>query len=175
MSSKTYVAIAMVLAGATLFIAFNHRGPVTESVEPAPAQSLPGGALMLEKETPPAKPPVPIKARSRVARHIESVVKPAGKDCAPVKVTTQIVQEGDTLRTVTRAEGGEVVGGRDVVVRPLSLGASDDRKWAVGISCPASRDCTKDVGLVVQRDLGRIRVGIDASKSGTRAQITWKF
>ena len=128
---------------------------VAEDVTPQPAQSLPGGAVVIERAPVPAAKTRPIKPGTTVERAISVTVQPAQPECEPVQVDLQLVQDGEGRRVVASSPNGVVVGGLDVPVRQIAFDAS--RPWAAGVSYGTDRS----LGVWVDRDLDRVRVGAE--------------
>jgi hypothetical protein len=94
-----------------------------------------------------------------------------------VKVDLQLVKDGDGRRVVASSPDGQVIGGVDVPVEAAINPVS--HKWAVGLSCDPGA-CQQTVGAWIERDIGRIRAGIDLirqadGKAAARAKIGWSF
>lgn len=179
MSKLKIAALAVALAAfACLFIWIGSIAgrPAVEKIEPLPAHLLPSGAVVLEEK--PVAKVEPIKRGTRVTRQVSVTVKPKQAGCDPVTATVQLAQDGDHVRAVTSAEGGEVVGGVDSPVMP-SLIVHEPKRWAAGLSCNVAH-CQQTPGVWIERDAERVRLGVEASrrldgKPELRARIGWSF
>jgi len=146
--------------------------PVPEIVAPTPAQSLPAGAVVLERK--PASATVkPIKPGSKVERAVSVTVQPTREDCPPVTVDLQLIHEDGGRRVVASSPDGRVIAGLDVPVTPALI-MPDRREWAAGLSCDPTR-CKETAGVWVDRDLGRVRVGVEARPGEIRARVGWTW
>jgi len=164
--------------------------PAKENIAPAAAQSQVDGSVVLEREpgasapADAAKPKAALPKGSTLERQISVTVQPTRKvhvdasstaqdvQCPDVKVDLSLVRQGDGRRVVASSPDGTVVGGIDV---PIEAGVIPvDRPWAAGLSCEASRDCGKTLGVWVDRDLARVRVGAELVKreiGGVQARV----
>ena len=128
---------------------------VAEDVTPQPAQSLPSGAVVLERAPVPTAKPRPIKPGTKVERAVSVTVQPTQPECEPVQVDLQLVQDGEGRRVVASSPDGMIVGGLDVPVRQIAF--EESRPWAAGISYGTDRS----QGVWIERDLDRVRIGAE--------------
>ena len=180
MQTKHALAIAaalLILAGGIWLGRASVPVQVPDVVAPAPAQSLPAGAVVLERK--PAKPEAvkPIKPGSKVERAASVTVQTAREDCPPVTVDMQLIQEGDGRRIVARSPDGRVIAGMDIPVRQIDI--EQRRDWAAGISCDPT-NCQRTPGIWVDRDIGRVRVGAELARQSDgetqiRARVGWTW
>jgi hypothetical protein len=173
---------------------------VPEDVSPAPAERLPGGGLKLERvlqEAPEARelPAAPVPPGATVDRRVRIVAQPsvnrsvesvdgtprAGEgvdDCPPVTVDLALIRDGEGRRVLAWSPDGRILGGLDVPIVAGLVPAS--QPWAAGVSYDPF-DGTP--GAWVERDLGRIRIGVDvyqernalASGLAVRLRAGWRF
>ncbi|MGB1561536.1 MAG: hypothetical protein ACPHN2_08570 [Sinimarinibacterium flocculans] len=173
---------------------------VIEDVSPAPEKRLPGGGLKLERalqsapeaqELPaaPVQPGTVVERRARVVaapRANKSAggdgepTGPAGgvEDCPPVTVDLALIREGEGRRVLAWSPDGRILGGLDVPIIEGIVPAS--QPWAAGVSYDPF-DGTP--GAWVERDYGRIRVGVDvyqernalASGLAVRVRAGWRW
>lgn len=146
------------------------------SVEPAPAQSLPSGAVVLERK-PETQTIKPIKRGTTVQRQVTATIQPSKADCPPVTVDLQLVKDADGDRAVVRSQDGTVIGGLDVQAASLKIDVP--RVWAAGLSCDPAR-CRDTAGAWLDRDLGRVRVGAEVLRESTgkpaaRVRLGWSW
>lgn len=147
------------------------NAPVPERMTPAPEVRQADGSLILARQpdSTPAPAPHAIPKGSTEIRRITATVRPKPTikdsltvaDCEPVTVTTSLVQSGDEIRAITSAEGGEVIGGLDLQIRPL-LTPPAPRRWAAGASYEPVRGLW---GVWTERDFGRLRVGAEINQT----------
>lgn len=175
--------LGLIVAALLAFGAWiGHRAgePTVENIAPAAAQSLPSGAVELAR-SPAASAPKPKKAGTKVLRSMRATIQPDQSGCAPITTDIELVQDGDGLRAIASAEGGRVVAGLDSPVVPLALRVEDSRRWAAGLSCSIGDQCdVRTAGIVLQRDIGRVTLGIEAlrrpdGKPEARAIALWRW
>jgi hypothetical protein len=134
---------------------------VPEDVSPQPAQSLPSGAVVIERAPVPRAAPKPKRPGTTVEREISVTVQPDQPECEPVQVDLQLVQDGAGRRVVASSPDGVIVGGIDVPVRQIAF--EESRKWAAGVSCEPA-NCKQTAGIWVDRDFDRVRTGAAVEK-----------
>lgn len=149
------IATAAALVALGILLGTRWAQPVPEVVTPQAAQSLPGGAVVIERK-PAATPSKPKKPGAKVERDVSVTVQPAQPDCEPVRVDLQVVAEDGGRRVIASSPDGRVVGGLDMP-QPATMWQKP-REWAVGLSCEPT-NCQRTAGVWVDRDLGRIRQG----------------
>ena len=166
--------LAVVGAAIAVVLLWPHPKPVVETAKPAVVQS--DGSTILERTDtqPEAKPPHVVPKGASVERVVQVKVKPKVviadgiKDAPslspdakpannPITVDLSLVRlTDDTKRVIASSPDGEIVGGMDIPIETL---AYKPRVWAAGISV----DPVHQVGGVwVERDISRIRLGVDA-------------
>lgn len=168
------LALSIIGAAVAVVLLWPHPKPVVETAKPAVVQS--DGSTILERTDtqPEAKPPHVVPKGSTVERVVQVKVKPKVvvadgiKDAPslspdakpannPITVDLSLVRlTDDTKRVIASSPDGEIVGGMDIPIETL---AYKPRVWAAGISV----DPVHQVGGVwVERDISRIRLGVDA-------------
>lgn len=145
----------------------------TPTPEPAaPQQRQTDGALLIERQatTPTAKPKQQIPKRAKVERVAQVTVQPdapapaAGQPCPPVTVDLSLIREPDGGRRILASSpDGEVVAGLDVPVEPMLVMPAPAKRWAAGLSWSPSE---RTSGVWIERDLWRVRVGLDIHQAG---------
>ena len=145
--------------------------PAPEVVTPQPAQSLPGGAVVLERK-PATKPSKPKKPGANVERDVSVTVQPDQAGSEPVRVDLQLVAEDGGRRVIASSPDGQIVGGLDLP-QPATM-PQDSRKWAAGLSCDPT-NCQRTAGAWIDRDLGRIRLGAELTQQQIRVRAGWTF
>jgi hypothetical protein len=186
------LALSIIGAAIAVVLLWPHPKPVVETAKPAVVQS--DGSTILERTDtqPEAKPPHVVPKGATVERVVQVKVKPKVviadgiKDAPslspdakpannPITVDLSLVRlTDDTKRVIASSPDGEIVGGMDIPIETL---AYKPRVWAAGISV----DPVHQVGGVwVERDISRIRVGVDAGvnkfhdfETRLRVGVTW--
>lgn len=196
MTERLYwtIVLALSIIGAAVAVAlfWPRPQPVIEVAKPAIVQS--DESLILERTDtqPSVKPPHVVPKGSTVERVVQVKVKPKVviadgiKDAPslspdakpannPITVDLSLVRlTDDTKRVIASSPDGEIVGGMDIPIETL---AYKPRVWAAGISV----DPVHQVGGIwVERDISRIRVGVDAGvnkfhdfETRLRFGVTW--
>jgi len=143
--------------------------PIPMPEPPAPAVRQDDGSLILErKPDPAAKPKQQIPRRAKVERVASVTVQPdapapeSRNPCPPVTVDLTLIREPDGARRILASSpNGQVVGGLDVPVEPITLPAPAKR-WAAGLSwSPIDRTS----GIWIERDMWRVRVGAELNQA----------
>lgn len=186
------LALSIIGAAIAVVLLWPHPKPVVETAKPAVTQS--DGSTILERTDtqPSVKPPHVVPKGSTVERVVQVKVKPKVviadgiKDAPslspdakpannPITVDLSLVRlTDDTKRVIASSPDGEIVGGMDIPIETL---AYKPRVWAAGISV----DPVHQVGGVwVERDISRIRLGVDAGvnkfhdfETRLRVGVTW--
>ena len=186
------LALSIIGAAIAVVLLWPHPKPVVETAKPAVVQS--DGSTILERTDtqPEAKPPHVVPKGATVERVVQVKVKPKVviadgiKDAPslspdakpannPITVDLSLVRlTDDTKRVIASSPDGEIVGGMDIPIETL---AYKPRVWAAGISV----DPVHQVGGVwVERDISRIRLGVDAGvnkfhdfETRLRVGVTW--
>ena len=200
--------LAVVGAAIAVVLLWPHPKPVVETAKPAVVQS--DGSTILERTDtqPEAKPPHVVPKGATVERVVHVTVQPKIKVAGgtqgvpptkqtslslddkqgapslspdakpannPITVDLSLVRlTDDTKRVIASSPDGEIVGGMDIPIETL---AYKPRVWAAGISV----DPVHQVGGVwVERDISRIRLGVDAGvnkfhdfETRLRVGVTW--
>lgn len=196
MTERLYwtIVLALSIIGAAVAAAlfWPRPQPVIEVAKPAIVQS--DESLILERTDtqPSVKPPHVVPKGSTVERVVQVKVKPKVviadgiKDAPslspdakpannPITVDLSLVRlTDDTKRVIASSPDGEIVGGMDIPIETLTY---KPRVWAAGISV----DPVHQVGGVwVERDISRIRLGVDAGvnkfhdfETRLRFGVTW--
>ena len=87
-----------------------------------------------------------------------------GLKLPPTKVDLSLVDMPDrTRRVVASSPDGMVTGALDI---PVAL-IPETRKWAAGLSSST----TRMAGLWIERDIGRMRLGVDLNQTRTGPEI----
>jgi hypothetical protein len=164
------IALLIFMAAFVGVIAWWMSRPISTQEPPAPAVRQSDGSLILERKPDPApQPKQQIPRRAKVERVAAVTVQPdapapeAGKPCPPVTVDLTLIREPDGARRILASSpDGQVVGGIDVPVGPITMPAPAKR-WAAGLSwSPIDRTS----GIWIERDLWRARLGVEINQAG---------
>ncbi len=139
-----------------------------------PAQDVPKGAVVervvqvVVRPGPAVLPSIPAEAPSSLGSIPAAFLAPSvPHECPPVRVDLTLVRMPDqTRRVVASSPDGQVVGGVDIPVeasKPVR-----DLKWAAGTSYEPG---DKTWGLWADRDVGFLRVGLEANQIRLPAQL----
>lgn len=104
-------------------------------------------------------------------------VRGAGCMCGPVTVDWSLVRGDDGRRMVVSSPDGEVVTGIDI---PILLDSQPDYRNALGVTWRPEQPA---YGVMYQRDLGRVRLGVKAdvvedgraTLSGGEVNALWRW
>lgn len=194
-----WIAFGILLL-ALLFAAYlfgaHTSAPKAENIAPAAAQSQSDGSVVLARDpaasapADAAKPKAEIPKGATLERQVSVTVKPRAsikipatattpastQECPPVTVDMSLIRQGDGRRVIASSPDGTVIGGIDVPIEAGTIPAN--RPWAAGLSCEASRDCGKTLGVWIDRDLARVRVGAELHRQDTgsvqaRVRVGW--
>lgn len=133
-----------------------HQADGSDVAATAPPDSPEARAL------PPPRAQLPRGAKvERRDRIVAQAVATAASSCPPVTVDLQQIRTTDGgRRVIASSPDGSVLSAVDVPVDPAPL-PPPDRPWAAGLSYGTDRA----VGVWVERDLGRLRAGLEVERS----------
>lgn len=185
-------AIALALLAWAIFEAgVRHGTPAAEVTTHEAAQSQPDGSVVLER-TPSAsapasaaKPKHDLPKGTTLERQVSVTVRPraalkvpgqSGPACPDVTVDMSVVRDDKGgRRVVASSPDGTVVAGMDVPIE-AGLQVEPAKQWAAGLSCDARQSCgIKSAGVWIERDIGRLRVGIEGTRDSARVRAGWTF
>lgn len=164
---------------------------------PAPAIELPSGGLVAERLPPPAVLPEVAKEAAaatggKPVRVGQAVVEPARSTMgavepdpdtgaplcvcrpAPITVDWSLIQTRDGHRVAFATDDGVILSATD---RPLVL-TRREPKWAAGVTFSMDADQRRSVGAFVDRDVGRMRLGLEISQrdgGAATAKVGWRW
>jgi hypothetical protein len=184
--------LLVALLGAGYWLGVKTSAPTPENIAPAAAQRQADGSVIPERRPVAGKPPPAphvLPKGSTEERRVSITVQPraglklpataeqssAVAECPPVTVDLSLVRQGDGRRVVASSPDGDVIGALDV---PLEAGIMPtSRPWAAGMSCDPGK-CRQTAGAWVERDLGRVRLGVEAARQQdggvqARARVGW--
>lgn len=196
MNNKTLAicaAIIYLLGVTTGWFLFHDRKVVQEAAAPAvqlaPSKSAPhGGVVVARMPDAPAKSAQVLPKGYKAVRVQQVTIQPeaaqkaadmaAAPNCPPAKPVTvdltQIQTSDGGQRLAVSSPDGTVIGGFDVPIGSQSVVFA--HRWAAG----ASYGTDRTYGGWVERDIGRLRLGVDVlqlqdGRVGARARIGLAF
>ncbi|MCX7206103.1 MAG: hypothetical protein NT086_09010 [Proteobacteria bacterium] len=148
---------------------------------PKPAIKQTDGSLVLQRSAltlSPPKAPHLLPAGSKEERRISIAIKPKplfASDCAPVHLDLSLVRGEDGRRVVASSPDGEIISALDLPIATEGM-PTEPKRWAAGASYGVNQQAP---GLWLERDLGRVRLGLDLNKAEqgieTRVRLGWAF
>lgn len=170
--------LAIMLALAAGMWLWASWGDIAREIEegPAPAVIQSDASLVLarapESAVPAASRPIASATPrgAKVERRARIVVRPKtlGSD---VRTDIAVVRNTDgTRRIVASSPDGNVVGGIDIPMERFKM--PPDRRWAAGLSLDTERNRP---GIWVERDIGRVRLGVELMRSEVRLKAGITF
>lgn len=179
--AKLYTGLLVLLATFTMgwVLGWRSATPKTAPEPWAPPIRQEDGSLVLERVTRPNFKPRH-ELPGELERHVQVVVKPApvvtasGQpiDVPPLVVDLSLVRVGDGRRVVASTPGGEIIGGIDMPVQPISMPRS--RPNALGGLWGRSGG-GETYGVWYDRDLGPVRLGAEVARSMHRVGPSWDY
>lgn len=169
------------VAALLLGVAIGHRLSAPPPAKPEAAADeivLRSGDVVAERDPSAAVQPAKVLPKgARATRVTQARILPRDPSCEPVTLTTTLVRDaGGGQRAVLHVDGGTLVGAID---RPLAdaEAAAIARRWSVGATYEPVRGL---YGAFVERDLWRMRVGVDAQQTRAgdleaRVRVGWTF
>lgn len=158
------VALALVGAAAALAWALHPAPPVPENTAPAPQVRQADGSVLAERAPPsasqPLAPPTHMLPRGAHEERRERIVVAPAPAASTVEVDLSLVRQGDERRVVASSPDGQVLQAIDIPIDPSPLPPAP-RPWAAGLAYRTDRA----VGLWVERDVGRLRLGAEVVKA----------
>lgn len=169
-----FIALFIALACFTALIfgvATRRSSDIVEAA--APAERMESGALRLHRDPEPPAADAPatpeIRMGERLERRARVVVNP--RKPGPVRTDLALIEQPDGgRRVVASSPDGDVIGGIDVPARKLII--PESRKWAAGLSASPTG---KRPGVWIDRDVGRVRLGIELQPDGARIRAGITF
>jgi hypothetical protein len=167
-------AVLVLLAGVLAWVYWPEK-PRAEVLTPAPQVQQADGS-MIAARAPDAHPPAPVhtipQGYHEVRRDTVTVAPApaaAASGCPPVRVDLSLVRNGADQRVIASSPDGQVVSAIDVPIEAAMVPAAP-KPWAAGLSYGTRHD----VGIWVDRDVGRLVVGGALSRlpdGKTEAQV----
>lgn len=152
--------ILVASAGAWLAVKLTPR-PVPEVITPASAVVQSDGSQVVQR-SPDAhpKPPPHVLPKGAVEERRDTFVAAPAAGASSVQIDLSLVRMPDNgRRVVASSPDGTIVSALDVPIEP-GLVPSPPKKWAAGLSYSTERE----VGVWLERDVGRLRLGAEVSK-----------
>ena len=135
-----------------------------EAKPDAPAPKLPGKVdrtVVVKVKPKPSKKPEPVKPD---ANGLCPVL-----ECPALTVRLDLIQQEEGRRVVASSPDGDIVGGIDIPVEKWIK--RNENVWAIG----ATYDSGKRIGGFIDRDLGPLRVGVEADRDAVRVRAGIRF
>jgi hypothetical protein len=159
------VAALLVLAA----IAFWPAKPIHEDVAPAPMVRQTDQSVIAER-APDAHPPAARHTipRGYVEERREAITVTPAPAASSVEVDLSLVRKGDERRVIASSPDGTVISAIDIPIEPALI-PPPPKPWAAGLAYGTDHS----VGVWLERDVGRLRVGAEVSKGAgkPRAEI----
>lgn len=159
-----FLAIMLITAGGAWLGHWLTPQPVHEDVAPAPMVRQSDDSVIAERA--PASAPLPaghvIPKGFHEVRRATVVIAPASA-ASSVEVDLSLVRNGTEQRVIASSPDGQVIRALDIPIEPALLPPAP-RPWAAGLGYTTERE----VGVWVERDLGRLRVGAEVLKGQGR-------
>ncbi|WP_375592302.1 hypothetical protein [Chitiniphilus eburneus] len=167
------------------------NAPVPEDTVPAAQQTQDDGSVIAARlpDPAPSPPPHQLPSRAKEERRVSVTVRPTVQpnpvaaadgtlhcECPPLTVDLSLVQVDGGRRVIASSPDGQVVRALDIPIDPAPL-PPPSRPWAAGLSYGAHTDT---VGAWVERDVSRIRLGLDVQQReggdmDVRVRAGWVF
>lgn len=157
--------VVLVLVAAALAWAFWPPKPVPEVVTAAP-QVVQADHSVIAERAPAAQAPKPrtILPKGAIPERDVSVVVAPAPGASSVQVDLQLVRMPDNgRRVIASSPDGQIVSALDIPIE-AGLVPAPPKVWAAGLSYSTERE----VGVWVERDLGRLRFGAEVAKGAGR-------
>lgn len=174
------IVLAVIVSGlGGAYIGYHWEGekPVPEDVTPAPAVVQADNSVIAERLAPakPTKPPHQLPKGSKEERRVSLTIQPKQPECPPLKLDLSLVQVDGGRRIVASSPDGTIIKSMDMPLEAAFL-RPKPRLWAAGISSDLERE---RYGAWVERDIGRIRAGVDVIEDRGdiegRVRLGWTF
>lgn len=165
------LVIGACVAGLVAFalVAFWPAQPIHEDITPAPMVRQADQSVIAER-APDAQPPAPVhiipKGYHEVRRDSVTVAPSAAaaaSGCPPVHVDLSLVRKGAEQRVIASSPDGQVVSAIDVPIE-AAIVPPPPKPWAAGLAYGTDHS----VGVWLERDIGRLRVGAEVAKGAGR-------
>jgi hypothetical protein len=159
------IAVLVVLA----LVAFWPAKPIHEDVTAAPQVRQADQSVIAERapdaHPPPARHIIP---RGYVEERRQSITVAPAPAASSVEVDLSLVRKGDERRVIASSPDGTILQAIDIPIE-AALIPPPPKRWAAGLGYSTERE----VGVWLERDIGRLRVGAEVSKGAgkPRAEI----
>lgn len=134
--------------------------PAPEVVTAAP-QVVQADHSVIAERAPDAHPPAArhIIPKGYVEERREAIVVRPAPAASSVEVDLSLVRDGNQRRVIASSPDGQVVTAIDIPIEP-ALTPPPPKRWAAGLGYSTERE----VGVWLERDLGRLRFGAEVAK-----------
>jgi hypothetical protein len=159
---RTRVELYILLAAAVLAWALWPAKPAPERVEARPQVTQHDGSVIAATAPPGPRLPPPrhVIPKGYTEERRESVVIAPTPAASSVEVDLSLVRGEHDRRMITSSPDGTVLSAVDIPIDPAPL-PPPEKPWAAGLSYGSDRA----VGVWVERDLGRLRAGLEVERS----------
>jgi hypothetical protein len=158
------LALLLIIAGCILWGLSRQPAPLLENVTAAP-QVMQTDGSMLAARAPDAHPPKPrhMLPKGSIEERREQIVVAPAPGASSVEIDLSLVRNGDQRRVVASSPDGQVLSAVDIPIEPALI-PPPPKPWAAGLSYGTNRS----MGVWVERDIGRLRVGAEVAKGNDR-------
>jgi hypothetical protein len=167
-SLRTKIETGVVLLAvsvATIWALTRPPAPIPEVITAAPQVTQQDGSLVVQR-APDAhpKPPPHVLPKGAVEERRGQFVAAPAAGASSVEIDLSLVRMPDNgRRVVASSPDGTIVSALDIPIE-AGLVPAAPKKWAAGVAYTSDRE----IGLWVERDLGRLRLGAEVSKGAGR-------
>lgn len=156
---------ALLVLGA---VAFWPAKPIHEDVAPAPMVRQADQSVIAERAPDAHPPPRHSIPRGYVEERREAITVMPAPGASSVEVDLSLVRKGDERRVIASSPDGTVVSAIDIPIEPALI-PPPPKPWVAGLAYGTDHS----VGVWLERDVGRLRVGAEVSKGAgkPRAEI----
>lgn len=159
--TKVEILVAvLVVTGVTLWGLTRDPAPAPEVVTAAPAVVQADGSQIVQR-APDAHPPAPphLLPKGAVEMRREKIVAAPAAGASSVEVDLSLVRIDGGQRVIASSPDGTINQAIDIPIEPAML-LAPAKPWAAGLSYSTERE----VGVWLERDLGRLRLGAEVAK-----------
>lgn len=168
------IAVVAVVAGAGIWWLTRTPPPVPEVITAAPQVVQADQSVIAQRAPDAHPPPAPhmLPKGSVEVRRVQGTVAPspaaAASGCPPVRFDLSIVRIDGGQRAIVSSPDGTVMDAKDIPIEAAML-PPQPKLWAAGLSYSTQRE----VGVWLERDVGRLRVGVEVAKGigAPRAEV----
>jgi hypothetical protein len=158
------LAAVLVVVGVVLWDLSRQPAPLLENVTAVPQVTQADGSVLAAR-APDAHPPKPrhMLPKGSIEERREQIVVAPAPGASSVEIDLSLVRNGDQRRVVASSPDGQVLSAVDIPIEPALI-PPPPKPWAAGLSYGTNRS----MGVWVERDIGRLRVGAEVAKGNDR-------